>query len=379
MGQYIDITSHGGIVSVVIPIRHQLKEVDMAKGDKLGFGLLGCGMVSPVHGDSLKELEDAVLVAVCDRIEERAKAFGEKYHCPYYTDVNDLLARDDIDVVDVCIPPGFHCESVVECATAGKHVIVEKPMEIDLQRSDRMIEACEEAGVKLAVILQNRFKKGAQALRRALDRGTLGKLYLGDGYVKWFREHAYYKGTNWRGTWKIEGGGALINQSIHTIDLLQWMMGPVESVFAHVTTARHDIEVEDLAVAMLQFKNGAMGVIEGATALYPGVPARLEIHGERGSVVLESGAVKSWDIENPGPEDDPGDITEETGTGSRDPMAFPITCHKAQIQDMIDAIKEGREPLVNGREGRKALEVIRGIYQSSKSGEVVTFPVQEEP
>ena len=349
----------------------------MAEEKKMGFGIVGCGMVSPVHADSLMEIEDASLIAVCDVVEERSKAFAEKYGCQSYADLRDMLARDDIEVVAVCVPPGFHCDVAIECARAGKHVIVEKPIEVNLDKADRIIEACEEAGVKLAVIFQNRFKKGAQALRKAVERGVLGRLYLGDAYVKWFRPESYYESTSWRGTWDIEGGGALINQSIHTIDLLQWMMGPVESVFAYVTTARHDIEVEDLAVAMVKFENGAVGLIEGSTALYPGVPTRLELHGERGSVVLESGAVKSWDIEDARPEDMPGDTTEETGTGSRDPMAFPITCHKAQIQDMIEAIREGREPLVNGREGRKALEIIRGIYRSAKSGQVVTFPVKE--
>lgn len=350
----------------------------MSKANRIGFGLLGCGMVSPVHADSLKELEQAELVAVCDRVEARAKAFAQRYGCPYCTDLEDLLARDDIDVISVCIPPGFHAESVVACAHAGKHVIVEKPMEISLKRSDLMVKACEDAAVKLAVIFQNRFKKGAQALHKAVQRGALGKLYLGDAYVKWFRPDSYYKETSWRGTWKIEGGGALINQSIHTIDLLHWMMGPVDSVFARIATARHDIEVEDLAVAVLQFKNGAMGVVEGATALYPGVPARLEIHGERGSVVLDSGAVRSWDIEDARPEDQPGDTEEVAGSGASDPMSFPITCHKRQIQDMIDAIREDREPLVNGREGRKALEIIQGIYRSSRSGRVVSFPIEEE-
>ena len=349
----------------------------MAKDGKVGFGLVGCGMVAPAHADSLMELEDARLVAVCDRIEERAKALGEKYTCSYYTDLKDMLARADIDVANVCIPPGFHSDAVIECAKAGKHVIVEKPIEVTLDKADRMIKACEEAGVKLVTIFQSRFKKGVQALRRAIDRGVLGQLYLGDVYIKWFRPESYYQTTSWRGTWNVEGGGALINQSIHSIDLLQWMMGPVESVFAHIATARHNIEAEDLAVATLKFKSGALGVIEGATALYPGVPERLEIHGERGSIVLEAGVIRSWDIRDACPEDLPGDTAEETGTGASDPMAFPIIWHKAQIQDMIDAIKEGRSPLVDGREGRKALEIIRGIYKSARSGQVVTFPVQE--
>jgi len=333
-------------------------------------------MIAPVHADVLMELEDGKLVAVCDKVEERARTFAEKYGCPYYTDLTDMLARDDIHVISVCTPPGFHRDIVNACAHAGKHVIVEKPMEISLARADAMIEACNRAGVKLAVIFQTRFKKAVTALKRAVERGTLGRLILGDAYIKWFRPQSYYDASAWRGTWAIEGGGAVINQSIHTIDLLQWMMGPVESLYANTATY-HKIEAEDLAVANLKFKNGALGAIEGSTALHPGLPERLEIHGERGTVILEAGTIKMWEIRDAGPEDKPGDTEEPGGTGASDPMAFPILWHKAQIQDMICAIREDRAPAVDGREGRKALEIVRAIYQSAKTGEIVRFPVKE--
>ena len=344
--------------------------------EKIGFGIVGCGMIAPVHADVLKEVENGELVAVCDRVEERARTFAEKYGCAYHSDLSDMLDRDDVHVVSVCAPPGFHREIVEVCADAGKHVIVEKPMETTLERADAMIEACEKAGVKLAVIFQNRFKKAVIHLKRAVERGTLGRLILGDVYVKWFRPQSYYDVSPWRGTWAIEGGGAMINQSIHSIDLLQWIMGPVESLYANTATY-HKIEAEDLAVANLKFKNGALGVIEGSTALHPGIPERLEIHGRRGTVILEAGTTKMWEIFDAVPDDKP-DISEEAfGTGASDPMAFPILWHKAQIQDMIYAIREDRPPAVDGREGRKALEIVRAIYQSAKTGKIVRVPVKE--
>ncbi|MFH1006797.1 MAG: Gfo/Idh/MocA family oxidoreductase, partial [Candidatus Latescibacterota bacterium] len=233
-----------------------------------------------------------------------------------------------------------------------------------------MIQACETAGVKLAVIFQNRFKKAVIDLKHAIEQGTLGRLILGDVYVKWFRSQRYYDESPWRGTWAVEGGGAMINQAIHSIDLLQWMMGPVESLYANMATD-HQIEAEDLAVANLKFRNGALGVIEGSTALYPGAPERLEIHGDRGTVILEAGATRMWEIIDGAQEDRPAISEEPYGTGASDPMAFPIVCHQAQFQDMVDAVLEGREPAVNGREGRKALEVVQAIYQSARTGEVV--------
>ncbi|MCK5118940.1 MAG: Gfo/Idh/MocA family oxidoreductase [Candidatus Latescibacteria bacterium] len=345
------------------------------KKERIGFGIVGCGMIAPVHADVLEEVENGDLVAVCDKVEERAKTFAEKYGCPYYTDLNEMLARDDLHVVSVCAPPGFHKEIVEACADAGKHAIVEKPMETTLERADAMIEACDRAGVKLGVIFQNRFKKAVIHLKRAVENGALGRLILGDVYVKWFRPQSYYDISPWRGTWAVEGGGAMINQAIHTIDLLQWIMGPVESLYANMATY-HQIEAEDLAVANLKFKNGALGVIEGSTALHPGVPERLEIHGRRGTVILEAGTTKMWEIFEGGPEDKP-DISEETfGTGASDPMAFPILWHKTQLQDMVNAILEDRPPAVDGREGRKALEIVQAIYQSAKTGEIVRFPLK---
>jgi predicted dehydrogenase len=250
--------------------------------------------------------------------------------------------------------------------------VVEKPIEINSERADDLIQACEANGVKLAVIFQSRWKKSFRLLKDAVDDGKLGRLLLGDAYIKWFRPQEYYDSSAWRGTWEREGGGALINQSSHTIDTLQWIMGPVESIYAKFTTTPlHTIEVDDLGVATLSFANGALGVIEGSTALRPGLPERLEVHGEKGTVIIEGGALKMWAVDGMNEDDMKARAEEPVGTGASDPMAFPISWHKAQLQDMIDAIRKDQNPYVDGNEGLKALRIIEAIYESGRSGQPV--------
>ena len=235
-----------------------------------------------------------------------------------------------------------------------------------------MINACQKANVKLAVIFQNRFGAAVQKLRKAVQEGQLGKLILGDAYIKWHRTQEYYDTGGWRGTIKGDGGGALINQSIHTIDLLQWIMGPVKSVYGKVGTFTHKIEGEDLGLALLTFENGAMGVIEGSTSIYPGFPERLEIHGEKGTIILEGGKIKTWEMQGVKQELEEL-LTNEKSGGASDPMAISIDGHLAQYRDFIDAIENDREPMVNGIEGRKSLEIVRAIYQSSREGITIHF------
>jgi len=337
---------------------------------KLGFGIIGIGNVSTIHAKCIQQLEDSELIAVCSRSEQKAKKALQEYGVSYYTNYMDLVKRDDIDVISICTPSGMHLEPAVAAAEAGKHVIVEKPIEITLKRADKIIEACRKTNVKLSVIFQNRFGNAVQKLRKAVQEGLLGKLILGDACVKWHRTQEYYDIGGWRGTLKGDGGGALINQSIHTIDLLQWIMGSVKTVYGKVGTFTHTIEGEDMGLALLTFENGAMGVIEGSTCVYPGFPERLEIHGEKGTVVLEGGKIKTWEIQETN--EKPRDFFNigKTG-GASDPMAISIKGHLAQYQDMIDAILEDREPMVNGIEGRKALEIVVAIYRSSIAGQLV--------
>jgi predicted dehydrogenase len=346
----------------------------MGYREKARFALVGCGLVAPAHARSLREMPEAELAVVCDVVEERVRAFAGEFGCAWSTDYASVLARKDVDIVSVTTPPNTHLALATAAAAAGKHVVVEKPIEITVDRGRQIVTACRDRGVKLAVIFQSRWKKSVRLLKDAVDSGKLGRLLLGDAYVKWFRPQSYYESSPWRGRWDREGGAALINQSIHTIDSLLWLMGPVESVFAHyATTPVHQIEAEDLGVAALRFRNGALGVIEGSTALRPGLPERLEVHGEKGTVIIEGGAVKLWSVEGMDEAAQRLAAQEPTGTGANDPMAFPITWHKAQLQDFVAAIRQGREPAVNGEEGLRALEVVTAIYQSSRSGQPVRF------
>jgi predicted dehydrogenase len=347
--------------------------------ETFGFGIIGGGMIGPYHAEAIRMIPEARLVAVATSTEGTARHFAEKVQAPFwYADYRELLKRDDIQIVNVCTPPYLHEEMVLAAAEFGKHVLVEKPIAINLHQADRMIIACQRAGVKLGVIFQYRFSEAAQAVKRAIDDGHLGKLFLGDVYVKWFRDERYYQSASWRGRWLQEGGGALINQTIHAVDLLQWFMGPVDWVRGLCQTVRHRIEVEDLGVAVLRFRNGSMGVVEGSTAIYPGFPQKIELHGEKGSVVLEGDQIALWKLQDfPLPEH-LSSAAEKVDTSASPTAGFSPEYHRRQIRDFLEAIRENRSPLVDGEEGRKSLEIVRGIYLSSRTGESVHFPVQEE-
>jgi len=347
--------------------------------DKIRFAIIGCGQVGQTmggtdvyngigewHAHYLTELEDAKLVAVADLKEENARALAEKFAVPsYYADIQALLARDDLDVVNVCTPSGTHGKIAVECARAGKNVIVEKPMDIRPERCAEMIAAADAAGAKLSVIFPQRFKQGTRKVKEALDAGALGKPLVGNALCRRYRTQSYYSESNWRGTWAGDGGGALMNQGIHVIDCFLHLMGEVASVAAHCGTLGHEgLEVEDTAAAVLRFKSGAIGVIEGTTCAYPDFGDRLDIHAEKGSVVLEMGKLSRWEHMDEAHRFDPATLTEATGE---------FIGHKFVFQDMIDAIREDRPPKVDGREGKRSVEVICAIYQSSQEGREVAL------
>jgi len=338
---------------------------------ELGFGIIGAGAVSRLHAAAVANCPGARLVAVADLCEERAKKLAPE--AAAYADYRQLVERPDVDVVCLCVPSGMRLPIAIEAARAGKHILAEKPLEVTLERADSIIAACDEAGVRLAVIFQLRFMPGVRALRRAVESGALGKPVLGDAYVKWHRSQDYYDSSDWRGTWEMDGGGALMNQAIHHVDLLQWMMGPVESVFGRTATlVRERIQVEDTAAACLKFANGALGTIEACTSASTGVPARLEIRGEKGTVILEDGRIAFWDVEGmPQPEEERADF----GSGASDPTAITSLGHQAQINDLVQAINQDRAPVVDGREARKAIEIIEAIYRSARTGSVVTLPL----
>jgi UDP-N-acetyl-2-amino-2-deoxyglucuronate dehydrogenase len=293
-----------------------------------------------------------------------------------------MLAHPSLDVVCVCTPSGAHLEPSVKAAQAGKHVVVEKPLEITLPRCDAIIKACDDAGVRLCTIFPSRFSAANLALKSAIDSGRFGKLTLGDTHVKWWRTQEYYDSGGWRGTWNLDGGGALMNQAIHNVDLLQWLMGDVSIVQALTATLAHErIEVEDTAVAALRFKSGALGMIEAATSAYPGLLKRTEIHGDRGSARVEQDDVTLWSFLDKSPAD--AEIQAimaargSVSSGASDPRGINHAGHRDQLADFLQAIDEGRPPLVDGREGRKSVEIIRAIYESSKSGMAVRLPIED--
>jgi len=340
---------------------------------ELGFGIIGAGAICPLHISAIKQCNGARLAAIADVSEERARSVAEQEGIAWYTDYKAMLANPDVDVVCVLTPSGMRAPVCVDVARAGKHIVAEKPLEVTLEKVDRIIDECDRAGVKLEVIFQIRFLPGAQAVKKAVSEGKLGKLVLGDAYVKWFRSQEYYDSASWRGTWEFDGGGVLMNQAIHYIDLLQWIMGPVESIFGYTDTlVKQRIEVEDTAAACIRFKNGALGVIEACTAAHSGKPARLEIRGEKGTIIFEDGNISLWEVEG---DTDFVPETVDMGSGASDPMAISSVGHQAQIDDIVRAIREDRDPVVDGREGRKAIEIISGIYKSSRAGEMVRLPL----
>jgi len=345
--------------------------------DEIRLGIIGCGVIGTVHADVLQMVKGARLVAVADIVPEVAQNLAERHGVAWYQDYHEMLARDDIDAVTICTPSGMHADQAVDAARAGKHIITEKPMAIHLADADRMIAAAKEAGVQLGVIFQNRFYRDVVRVRLAVQRGLFGRLTVGNALVRWWRSNEYFAAARWRGTWALDGGGALMNQSIHYIDLLQWCMGPVDQISAYAGTLAHNIETEDVATAALRFRNGALGIIEGTTTANPGFAARLDIHGDRGGASIEAQELVDWKVpEGNGilADDDP----ELAGTYAPEPGAPWWHGHIAMLQACIDALREGRPMPITGEEGRKSVEIILAIYKSARTGRPVKLPLRRE-
>lgn len=343
--------------------------------DELGFGVIGCGRIAPKHAESIISIPGAKLAAVCDIIPERAEKFAGLYNAVPYKNYQELLQRPDIDIVTIATPSGNHAEIGIEAARAGKHVMVEKPMAMTLEQADELIRTCRKHSVKLGVIHQNRYNKAVKLLRAAMDSGRFGKLTHGQATIRWNRNDEYYAQAPWRGT-KLQDGGVLMNQSIHNIDLLQWMMGPVESVFGYTSTALRPIEMEDVAGAVLRFKNGAIGLIEAATTIFPtNIEETLNIFGETGSVIIGGIAVnriEAWEFSGSEKEKEQIFAAQEN-----DPPTVYGFGHREIIEDMINAVRTNSTPSVSGEEGRKALEIILAIYKSCETGIPVKLPLAE--
>jgi UDP-N-acetyl-2-amino-2-deoxyglucuronate dehydrogenase len=349
--------------------------------EKLRFGLVGCGVVAPLHAEAITSLPDAYLAAVADVVPEQAEKLAARYRTRAYSDLQVMLAREHLDVVSVCVPSGMHGEHACRAMRAGCHVIIEKPVEIRLEAIDEMLQVQQEQGVKLAVISQHRFDPATQQVKALIDEGALGRLVLATVQVPWWRTQTYYESGDWRGTRHLDGGGVLMNQAIHSLDLLQWLVGPVRSVSAYIDTLVHRMETEDVAVAVLRFASGALGTLSATTGGYPGLAARLEFLGDRGSAVIEGDELAYLHLAR----------TEQKASGAygisartgirgdetsvaRSPAAQSAASHALQIADMIRAIRENGTPLVDGYAARRPVEIILGIYESSRTSREVVLP-----
>ena len=336
--------------------------------NQLTFALIGTGAVAPHHVRALQQIDEARLKIVQSRNEEKCRSFAEKFGLEWTTRYEDILNDPEIDVLDIVVPSGAHAELGIAGAKAGKHVIVEKPIDVTLEKADALIETCKENGVTLAVISQYRFMDPVQKVYEYVRSKKLGDLIQGDAFIKWYRSHEYYASGAWRGTWALDGGGPFINQGIHFIDLLISVMGPVKNVYAKTRNVLHpEIEVEDIGVALVEFENGASGVIEASTAIYPGLPARLEVHGTRGTMVVEGEKLAFMHVEG----EEPYKAGDVKAAGAADPMSIDVTPFVREFRDIISAIEEGREPIVSGVEARRSLALILAIYESSRTSKIV--------
>lgn len=341
----------------------------------VGFGVIGCGVVADYHIGGILNTKGAKLVAVSDVVEARAKDAAQKRGVAWYTDHREMLKNPDIQVVCITTPSGIRIPIATDAAAAGKHIIIEKPIDITLENADRIIAAAKKANVNLMCIFQLRYGEAVQKVKQAIEAGKIGKIVLGDAYIKWYRPQSYYDSASWRGTWKMEGGGALMTQGIHTVDLLQWIMGPVKRVSARMGTLVHKVEVEDTAIALLEYESGAFGVVEATTASLPGMPAKLEFSGSKGTIAVEADRISVWDIE--------GEASIATAAGgtdvakaASDSKTFGTAGHAAQIAEMVRIVRQGGKPQIDGPEGRKAVELILAIYQSARTGKPVDLPLK---
>jgi UDP-N-acetyl-2-amino-2-deoxyglucuronate dehydrogenase len=346
--------------------------------EKVRAGIIGCGGIAKTHAAALAGLPEATFAACCDIDEARARALAAQYDVPHvFTDIGELLNSGTVDMVLICTPHPSHAGIVVAAAEAGVHVLCEKPLTIDLGESDRMVAAAERAGIKFGGIFQRRFWPAAQRIHQAIEAGDLGRLTLAECQVRIWRPREYFAKDAWRGKWATEGGGALMNQAVHAIDLFQWYMGPITEIFGRYATLLHGdyIDVEDTVVATVVFANGALGIIEAATTVKPNLGFKVAVHGTSNAMVSvweqpegNAGIIDLWTVQG---QEEHRDVFAE---GRERVPGFP-EFHRLQIQDFVRAVRDDREPAVTGAEARKALEIILAIYHSSRTGLPVRFPL----
>jgi predicted dehydrogenase len=338
------------------------------------FGIIGAGMIGHFHAKAITAMTGGTLHSVFDLRQEAAEKLASEYGGTAYSDMAKFLADDELEIVTVGTPSGAHLEPSLAALNAGKHVICEKPLEITLERIDQLTAAAEANGKTIAAVLNRRFHPGMDAFKKASDEGRFGTLTNASAYVKWYRNQAYYDSAGWRGTWALDGGGALMNQSIHTVDSLLYLAGPVKSVQANTACLAHErIEVEDIVVAIVEFESGARGVIECSTCTWSkdGHPARVQLSGTEGSVFLADEAFEIWDFMEEKPEDAEIQSTlmkgQEAGLGANDPSAINFYQHQRNFEEVVNAIAEGREPTTSASEARKPVALITAIYESAQN------------
>ena len=343
---------------------------------KVGFGIIGAGMIAELHARTIRQLDNTELIGFYDANYAAAQKRAEQFGCKAYEKFEDFLADPAIEAVTIATPSGMHGAVAIPAAKAGKHILCEKPLEITLEKVDAVIRACDENNVLLSPVFQSRFTKPVQLVREAMSSGRFGRMVLASAQMRWFRQASYYSGSSWRGTWKLDGGGALMNQAIHMIDLLIYINGAPEEVFAFAGTLTHSIEVEDNLCATVKYRNGSFGTIEVSTSCAPGFPRRIEFSGSEGTVAFEEDKITRWEFAHPLPQDEEiikslsGKVDARGGSA---PMNIDNNGHASQISDLANAIMTGGHPFLDGREGRRAIELITGIYESARTGKPYCF------
>ncbi len=344
---------------------------------KVKFGIIGTGGIARLHAEALKATDNAELYIVYDKVVERAVAFAQKHNCKVALTFEELLSSD-VEAVTIATPSGLHAEVAIPAARAGKHILCEKPLEVTVSKTNELVRTCESSNVRLSAVFQSRFSHSVQVIKKAVDAGRFGEPVLAAASVRWYRTPEYYASATWRGTWALDGGGALMNQGIHTVDLLVYFNGDVSEVTGRIARLMHkSIEVEDTVVAMIKFKNNSLGTIEASTACAPGFARRVELSGTKGSVMLEDDRIIRWTFSEERPEDE--EIRRVCGLGeglrggSGDPNAISSEGHRRQISELAEAILNGHGLTTPGAEGKRAVELICAVYESARTGTTIKF------
>jgi len=339
------------------------------------YGIVGTGIIAEAHANALRSAVNSKLVAVYDKDPERAGKFAQRHGGKVYNNYKEFLSDNEIDAVSIAVPSGLHMETAIPAAEAGKHILCEKPLDVSLAKAQAIIDACRKNNVQLSVVFQLRFGESVQKIKKALDLKLFGRIVLVSMQLKWFRTQEYYDTASWRGTWELGGGGVLMTQAIHDLDLMLYLNGFPSEVTAYASTMTHTgIEVEDNAAAVIRWPDGALGVIEASTSCAPGFPRRLEISGEKGSVIMEDGKITRWKLaaisENNTAETAKN---ESLSGGSSNPSAISAGGHQQQFEDLSEAILTGKKLFLSGEDGLPSLRFLHGIYESAKRGIPVKF------